>query len=328
MVYYTDEQRARAARSRRNNRRKRALVESPEDAHDILNDGYREAFGISLDVPKVADKPTIKDYGLPAEYETIIREHDKKSIDEKKQQALNSFYSTAIVLIIITVFACIYSPALIIFAAIVLPFTLLMIYASKTDDIKPARTNLHTDYEKYKRDYSNFQYWDRKGNIKHWNKLDGHEFERSVASLFRVIGFEAVVSRRGGDGGVDIILTKGGRKIAVQCKRYDKSVGPHVIRDLWGTMNALGISEGCIVTTTGFTSGVKSFAVGKNIFLIDLNDILRATGEGGDAYLRKKIGEPEPVVSIQAPAAPQASAAPPVASKSPHPRTYSVYRCR
>lgn len=56
-------------------------------------------------------------------------------------------------------------------------------------------------------------------------------------------------------------------------------------------MNYLGFDEGCIVTTTGFTKGVTSFAEEKNIFLIDLNDILKATGEDGELYLRRQIGE-------------------------------------
>ncbi len=58
-------------------------------------------------------------------------------------------------------------------------------------------------------------------------------------------------------------------------------------------MNYLGFSEGCIVTTTGFTKGVKAFAQDKNVLLVDLNDILRATGEDGDRYLRRQIGEVE-----------------------------------
>jgi HJR/Mrr/RecB family endonuclease len=148
--------------------------------------------------------------------------------------------------------------------------------------------------------------------------MTGHAFEQAVANLFRGIGFTAEVSNRGGDGGVDISLQKANRRIAVQCKRYKSVVGPHVIRDLWGTMHYLSFNEGCIVTTTGFTKGVTEFARDKNIYLIDLNVILRATSEGGDRYLRKQIGEKEDS-SLVPPAAPS----PPTA---PQPRTYTIYR--
>lgn len=55
--------------------------------------------------------------------------------------------------------------------------------------------------------------------------MGGHQFENAVANLFRNIGFTATVSKSGGDGGVDIVLEKGARRIAVQCKRYKNSVG-------------------------------------------------------------------------------------------------------
>jgi restriction endonuclease Mrr len=77
-----------------------------------------------------------------------------------------------------------------------------------------------------------------------------------------------------------------------RCKRYKNVVGPHVVRDLWGTMDSLGYSEGCVVTTTGFSKGVKEFVKGKKIYLIDLNDILRTVSEGENSeHLRRKIGE-------------------------------------
>jgi hypothetical protein len=56
-------------------------------------------------------------------------------------------------------------------------------------------------------------------------------------------------------------------------------------------MNHMGFNEGCIVTTTGFTKGVTDFAHDKCIFLIDLNDILKATNQDGQAHLLKQIGE-------------------------------------
>ena len=93
----------------------------------------------------------------------------------------------------------------------------------------------------------------------------------------------------GGDGGIDIILTKPNRKIAVRRKRYKQPVGPHVVRDLWGTMNVNDYKEGCIVTTTGFTKGVKDFVEGKNIRLIDLNDILRTVKDS--SYLDRKMSD-------------------------------------
>jgi predicted Mrr-cat superfamily restriction endonuclease len=158
-------------------------------------------------------------------------------------------------------------------------------------DVKPKKTYERTQYEEYETQLGYYQYWQRRKQKNYWNGMDGHQFVNAVANLFRNIGFTANVSKVGGDGGVDIVLQKEDRRIAVQCKRYKNPVGPHVIRDLWGTMNHIGFDEGCIVTTTGFTKGVTDFAQDKGIFLVDLNDILKATAQDGEAYLSKRIGE-------------------------------------
>lgn len=54
-------------------------------------------------------------------------------------------------------------------------------------------------------------------------------------------------------------------------------------------MNVNDYKEGCIVTTTGFTKGVKDFVEGKNIRLIDLNDILRTVKDS--SYLDRKMSD-------------------------------------
>lgn len=300
MVYYTDEDRKRAAQSRRINRRKRALIESPEDSRDIRNDMYKDLFGVSSEIPKVEKKPTLSEYNLPIDIKDILRESDDRSLNVKMEKAKQKFYRFSLIILGLAILLNLYnlshstSLSLLIMTLISTPLILGFAYISMTDDIKPNITPLHTRYDSYERTLADYKYWQRKRDIKHWNSLTGHAFEASCAALFRNIGFSALVSRQGGDGGVDIVLTSSTRKIAVQCKRYKKSVGPHVARDLWGTMQNLGFEEGCIITTSGFTKGVKDFVIGKKIYLIDLNDILRAVNEDSkisEGYLMRKLSQ-------------------------------------
>ncbi len=278
MSYYTDEDRRRAAAKRKLNSQLRQVMKSPEDAYDI--------FGIS--VPKISKQPQLEDYGLSNDIERVINDMDNKSISEKKATRKTIFWS----ILIISTAVCTSYAGIETTLGILLASSIFIIgFYSAMTDVKPTQTTLHKQYDEYKTQKGYYDYWQRKKNKDHWNTMTGHAFEQAVANLFRNIGFFADVSNRGGDGGIDIILKKDDRKIAVQCKRYKSSVGPHVIRDLWGTMHYLGFDEGCIVTTTGFTKGVTSFARDKNIFLIDLNDILRATEENGELYLRKQIGD-------------------------------------
>lgn len=299
-MYYSEEDRAKAATRRRLNSQFKQVMKSPEDVYDI--------FGIS--VPRVSHKPALNEYGLTDDAEEHLKQIDQEYIHkEKSSRITKAIIFTAIAIGIFIYFQNLSNPILhpenydgrgrLINNAVAYgggAFFLLGFYGfiwlwTQAFDVKPKETCEHTQFKKYKEQLSYFEYWERKNTKEHWNNMAGHSFEQAIANLFRNIGFNAEVSKSGGDGGVDIILQKGDRKIAVQCKRYKSSVGPHVIRDLWGTMNYLGINEGCIVTTTGFTKGVTSFAQEKHIFLIDLDDILKATNKDGDAYLSRQIGE-------------------------------------
>jgi len=299
MPYYSDADRRRAATKRKLNSQFRQILKSPEDFYDIM--------GVS--VPHVSHRPELDDYGLPSDIDEQLKVEDEEYIREQK--SLRSIAACIGTAVIIGLFF--YAVGLIdeskhpeyfldgklINNAVALGALAIWIAGiwglifiwSWARGVEPKQTYRHSQYKDYRLQLSYYEYWQRKHSKDHWNKMTGHAFEQAVANLFRNIGFTAEVSNRGGDGGVDIILQKNSRRVAVQCKRYKSPVGPHVIRDLWGTMRYLGFDEGCIVTTTGFTKGVTSFAEDKDIFLIDLQDILKATGDGGEAFLRQKIGE-------------------------------------
>jgi hypothetical protein len=108
----------------------------------------------------------------------------------------------------------------------------------------------------------------------YWTELSPFEFEDEMAELFRESGYDAKVTPATGDGGVDIILSKGGKEILVQCKRHSSKVGPAPIRELYGVMSSRGVTEGFMVCPAGFTSGAYDFAKKHNILLIGLKRIM------------------------------------------------------
>ena len=104
--------------------------------------------------------------------------------------------------------------------------------------------------------------------------LDGitwQEFELLVGEAFRLQGFQVTESGGGGgDGGIDLVLRKGGEKFLVQCKQWKAfSVGVTVVRELYGVMAANGATGGFVVTSGRFTQDAKAFASGRNIKLVD-----------------------------------------------------------
>lgn len=109
--------------------------------------------------------------------------------------------------------------------------------------------------------------------------LDWKRFELVCAGYFEELGFRAETVRGGPDGGVDVHLyTKDSRHpaIVVQCKAWRSgAVGVAVVRELLGVMTAAGVKEGVIATTSMFTADAKSFAMGKEIHLIEGEDLVR-----------------------------------------------------
>src|SRR5215203_1866796 len=55
--------------------------------------------------------------------------------------------------------------------------------------------------------------------------MSGAEFEQLMAHLFRSRGYKAQMTKASGDQGMDLLLNKDGRRMAVQLKRYSKPVG-------------------------------------------------------------------------------------------------------
>ena len=77
-------------------------------------------------------------------------------------------------------------------------------------------------------------------------------------------------TEKGADGGVDLVLTKGGEQFLVQCKQWKAAkVGVQVVRELYGVMSARGAAGGYVVTSGNFTPDAFQFAKGTSVELID-----------------------------------------------------------
>lgn len=112
--------------------------------------------------------------------------------------------------------------------------------------------------------------------------LSPRDFEHYVAALFMRRGYKVELRGRTGDLGVDLALTQfDGRKAIVQCKRYRHSVGPEIIRELFGTMVHERAAHGFLVTTAEISDGARAWAADKPITLIDGQTLVRL-GKAGN----------------------------------------------
>ena len=121
--------------------------------------------------------------------------------------------------------------------------------------------------------------------------ISWQDFELLVGEGFRQQGYQVIENGGGGaDGGVDLVLRKGGDKFLVQCKQWKAfTVGVTVVRELYGVMAANGAAGGFAVTSGRFTDDAKAFASGRNITLMDgdaLTKLIKQSPVAGTARQR------------------------------------------
>lgn len=154
--------------------------------------------------------------------------------------------------------------------------------------------------------------------------LDGmswREFELLIGEAFRKRGYQvAETGGNGPDGGVDLVLRKGGEKHLVQCKQWKAlKVGVDVVRELYGVMAAQGATTGFVVTSGRFTKDAEAFARGRNVRLIDgpqLLEMIRGVQTSPAAAARGSVTRPQPAPRAAATVRASAPGAPPPASSA------------
>ena len=106
--------------------------------------------------------------------------------------------------------------------------------------------------------------------VEEMHTLSPAAFEAYVASLFRKKGYKVTMRGSRGDRGVDLELSRaGGRQAIVQCKRYRHTIGPDIIRELFGTMIHERVHHAFLVTTADISKAAREWAAHKPMTLID-----------------------------------------------------------
>ena len=117
----------------------------------------------------------------------------------------------------------------------------------------------------------------------HWQALRGYDLEQQLEVLFSCVGFSVSRLGRSGDDGIDLILVRNGRSIAVQCKGWGSSVGPATVRELIGTRHIHSVSEAWLVAVGGISKGAEQLAQKHDIRIVLADDLA--------AYAKKCDGD-------------------------------------
>jgi restriction system protein len=98
-------------------------------------------------------------------------------------------------------------------------------------------------------------------------KMDGFEFEIFCAEKLENEGWLVKKTKNGADQGVDLIIEKGTRKIAVQCKKYARPIGNKAVQEVKSGIEHYHLNEGIVLVNNSFTKSAKELAKSNNIGL-------------------------------------------------------------
>lgn len=148
---------------------------------------------------------------------------------------------------------------------------------SRCDKYLYVDKDLENRINKYHNDSTEYDEYCRKLKVSFWQNLSGYQFEKEVANLYKKLGYSTYVTKATGDGGVDIVLKKDGKVIAVQCKHHSSKVGPNDVRALIGVIASSDkYDSGIFVSLNGFTPTVPAELQNSRIKieLVSLSDLL------------------------------------------------------
>ena len=106
-----------------------------------------------------------------------------------------------------------------------------------------------------------------------WRALRGIALEDFLGRVFRMLGYEVRTTKASGDQGVDLIVIGKGRRIAVQVKGYEESVGNKAVQEAFTGMRYYDCTECVVIANSQFTSGAIDVAGRVECGLIDGNRI-------------------------------------------------------
>ncbi len=99
--------------------------------------------------------------------------------------------------------------------------------------------------------------------------LSGVDFEMWLAKFLRERGYDVHGTPTTGDQGADLVATKDGKKIIIQAKRHQGTVGNKAVQEVISAPKYFGGDEGWAVTNSSFTPSARALAHKANIRLVD-----------------------------------------------------------
>jgi restriction system protein len=103
--------------------------------------------------------------------------------------------------------------------------------------------------------------------------MSPYEYEHYCAKLLSRKKWDTHVTKAAHDQGVDIVATKAGLRIVLQCKKYSKPVGNQAVQQITAAIAHEGAERGVVVASADFTQAAKQLAESNNVLLLHHRDL-------------------------------------------------------
>lgn len=110
--------------------------------------------------------------------------------------------------------------------------------------------------------------------IEEIDEMTGRKFEEYLGNVFQAKGYGVKFTPTTNDYGADLLLSKQGKKIVVQAKRYKKNVGVRAVQEVIPAIQMYSASEAWVVTNSYLTNQAMKLAKVNNVKVIDRNMLM------------------------------------------------------
>lgn len=103
--------------------------------------------------------------------------------------------------------------------------------------------------------------------------FDGHSFENWVAEAPIAFGWQSEITAASGDQGIDVVASKNGKRLGLQCKLHSAAVGNKAIQEAHAGKVYYRLDAAAVVTNANFTSSARDLATATGVWLFSHHDI-------------------------------------------------------
>lgn len=103
--------------------------------------------------------------------------------------------------------------------------------------------------------------------------MNGFAFEDFLARMFRALGYDVEETKRTGDQGADLFVSRFGQRTVIQAKNYSDNVGNAAVQQVLAAKSFYGADHAMVVANRYFTASAKELATATGVRLVDRDEL-------------------------------------------------------